>query len=89
MGYSTQSKGYKLWDPDSKKIIVSRLSFRERHPPDIEHLEIYTGDNYFIDRGEESVDRINFIGKHTPLDEHVSTSESSHTNEQIRSFNPH
>jgi len=59
MGYSTQSKGYKLWDLESRKMIVSRdITFREGVTPETEITEIPSESVESINRGGERTVRL-------------------------------
>lgn len=78
MGYSERSKGYKLWDPESKKMIVPRdVVFREEEIAKSEvEFEILHSAAQVIDRGGELRDPVNNLGNENSR--HSAASPSDH-----------
>lgn len=82
MGYSHQSKGYKLWDPEIRKMIVSRdVVFREKQLPDIDHVQVDMDDHHVIDREGDSKHTINDTVEQPECEATLEETSESETNE--------
>ena len=79
MGYSTKSKGYKICDADSSKLVVSRdVTFNESsvNPPEVHIQSNEVTDSNVADSGGESVRDVD-----SNIELSLDTSEESESTE--------